>query len=261
MTEVSEDMILFGGSMETKYVAIGAILAAVYAVGSLIPVSGFIVASGVTATISITILVAPLFGILLGSSRGFVFGLIAGIIVWFIGGSGGLFQLVPILVFGAAISGLLTGLALKPMTKIGTLLIPGPTITAVYLFGIAALYLIPNYDSWWFISPYILAAFVSLFLQFKRIRFDPDKQGIMKYLQILPFAFIGTITEFSMMTMGAVYILAIPSIVFGTAIFPAMLIERTAATLVSTTILLAVIHAFRDLWYDNTSLDEVVTSE
>jgi hypothetical protein len=52
-----------------------------------------------------------------------------------------------------------------------------------------------------------------------------------------------------MMTMGAVYIAAIPADVFGFVIFPAMLIERTAAAIVSAVVAAAVLYTFKDqIW-------------
>lgn len=236
------DLELFEGKSSTKQYAVGVVLAAVYGVSALIPVSGFIVGSGIVAQISLSILIAPLFGILLGPSKGFIFGLIGGVVTGFLSVLvPSVVLIVPTVILGPAISGLLTGLCLKPRERSGGL------ITAGYLAVIMALYLIPNYEAWWFMSPYALAAIVALILQVRGIEFDPSTQHSLRYL--LPLTLIGTITDFSMMTMGAVYIASIPAAVFGFIIFPAMLIERAAAAIVSALVAAIVMVAFKDqLW-------------
>ncbi|MHA1958957.1 MAG: hypothetical protein ACW99U_01920 [Candidatus Thorarchaeota archaeon] len=243
-----EEMTLFTGQSDTKLLAVGGILAAVYGLGSLLPVSGFIAAPGVVATISVTILVAPLFGILLGPSRGFVFGLIGGVVAYLVGGSGGLYILVPPIILGPALSGLFTGLSRIPLTEVRGIKVPGPSLTSLYIVGIIILYLMVNMEAWWFMILYILAAGAAIGLQITGNRLDLKGIGSGSYLSILPFALIGTITDFSMMTMGAVYILSIPAAVFGTVIFPAMLIERSAAIAVSMILVVVLAKAFPDLW-------------
>ena len=64
-------------------------------------------------------------------------------------------------------------------------------------------------------------------LFFKKFEFDPNRS----YLQLIPFTFLGAMLDHSMMALGSVYLLEIPAPVFGFAIFPAMLVERTIATL------------------------------
>ena len=238
-----EKMELFQGSVSTKQYALGVVLAAVYGMSSLIPVSGFIVASGIVAQISFTILIAPLFGILLGPYKGALFGLVGGLITAFLSVVvPSVVLIVPTVVLGPAVSGFLTGLCLNRETSL-----PGGFITAGYLVVIIILYLIPNSTAWWFMLPYGLAAVVALILQVTGFEFKPMDTKAFRY--ILPLTLIGTIADFSMMTMGAVYIAAIPADVFGFIIFPAMLIERTAAAIVSAIVAAAVLYTFRDqLW-------------
>ncbi|MGY5864458.1 MAG: hypothetical protein RTV41_07620 [Candidatus Thorarchaeota archaeon] len=242
MTEAQNgesELKLFEGTSTTKQYAIGVVLAAVYGVSALVPVSGFIVGSGIVAQISLSILIAPLFGVLLGPTRGFVFGLIGGIITGFLSVIvPSVVLIVPTVILGPAVSGFLTGLCLRPRER------SGGFITAAYLAVIMVLYLIPNYEAWWFMSPYALAAVVAVILQVRGVEFDPSTQSSLRYL--LPLTLIGTITDFSMMTMGAVYIASIPAAVFGFIIFPAMLIERTAAAIVSAIVIGIVMVAFKD---------------
>lgn len=237
------DLTYVEGRQDTKLWAIGAILAALYGVGSLIPVSVFL---GVAATISLTLLVAPLFGILLGPWRGGFFGLIGGSIAFLLGGSGGLFQLMPILILAPGISGLLTGLCATPYIK--GRWVPGAGLTALYIFAIIALYEIVNYEAWWFMSYYGIALVVALILQLTHTELDFDNFDKNQILRLIPFALIGTITDFSMMTMGAVYILQLPALLFGLVIFPIMLVERTAAIIISAIVVIAVVKAFPEIW-------------
>ncbi|TFG06711.1 hypothetical protein EU538_09825 [Candidatus Thorarchaeota archaeon] len=237
---------LFQASENTKLSAIGIILAALYGVSTLVPISAFLGAAG---SISLTICLAPLFGILLGPSKGFGFGLVAGVLQAFL--SVFVFNIslvVPTVIFGPAVSGLFTGLALQKKATVGDSSFPGPTVTAAYLFVIVLLYLIPNSSTWWFMSLYIVAAVTALALQTADITFDWSKKGWRKYLQILPFTLIGTMTDFSMMTMGAVYILSLPADLFGYVIFPLMLSERITAVIISSILSAVVLTAFPDVW-------------
>ncbi len=239
----SLDLTYVEGRSDTSLFAIGAILAALYGLGSLIPVSVFI---GATASISLTLILAPLFGILLGPWKGSFFGLVGGVIVFLIGGSGGLFQVMPHLILAPGISGLLTGLCANP--NIRGRWIPATGLTAAYFYIIIILYVIVNHQAWWFISYYGIALVVALLLQLTETQLDVgdvSKRGILK---LIPFALIGTITDFSMMTVGAVYILQVPAAVFGFVIFPLMLFERTFAIILSVIVAIAVWKAFPQIW-------------
>ncbi|MBN2230759.1 MAG: hypothetical protein JW779_14315 [Candidatus Thorarchaeota archaeon] len=239
----SLDLTYVEGRSDTTMFAIGAILAALYGLGSLIPISVFI---GATASISLTLVIAPLFGVLLGPWRGSLFGLVGGVIVFLIGGSGGLFQVIPIMILGPGISGLLTGLCATP--QIRGKWIPASGLTAGYIYMIIILYEIENHLAWWFVLYYVLALFVALGLQLTDTQLeigDISKRGILK---LIPFLLIGTITEFSMMTLGAVYILHLPPAFFGFVAFPLMLFERTIAIIISLIIAVAVLKAFPQIW-------------
>ena len=119
-------------------------------------------------------------------------------------------------------------------------------MTSLYFVLIIVLFLIPNSVTWWFITPYILAALIALALQFKEIDIKTESAGPLRYLSIILLAIIGTFADFSMMTIGAVYILAIPAEVFGFVIFPIMLVERTVAVIVSVIVLSVVLKTFKD---------------
>ncbi|MHA2601442.1 MAG: hypothetical protein AM324_004835 [Candidatus Thorarchaeota archaeon SMTZ1-83] len=239
------EMELVGGTSATKQYAIGVILAAVYGVSALIPISAFLGSAGPLAQLTLTICIAPLFGILLGPTRGFIFGFIGGVITAFLPGVA---LFVPTVILGPAVSGLLSGLCLKSHTTLRSIRIPGPLLTALYLSIIMILYLVPNYGAWWFMVYYALAALVAVSLQFEEFRFDAGKRGYRRFLQLIPLALIGTITDFSMMTMGAVYILMIPAEVFGFGIFPFMLAERGAATIISAIVATVVLSTFKDVF-------------
>ncbi len=235
-------MELFGTSSETKKVAVGVILIALYAILALLPMSGFIGAAGLTSILSFAICVAPLMGIILGPWRGFGFGLIAGIIATMVSlpFGGGVYLIIPTTIFGPAVAALFTGLALKRTTKIGSLEIPGPMLTTLYLLVVVILYEIVVYEAWWFMLPYMLAAIVSLVFQIKKFEFDPSRS----YLQLIPFTFLGAMLDHSMMAMGSVYLLQIPAAVFGFAIFPAMIVERIIATLLGAVLGFIILKVF-----------------
>ncbi len=231
-----------GGTDRTKMVVVGIMLAALYCVAALIPVSPFIGPFGFESSLTMAIFIAPLFGILLGPVRGFVYGLLGGLIAAFVSP---LYLLVPTIILGPAVSGLMTGLSLRPVTRIGSVRVPGPGITALYLLLVTLLYEIPNYDAWWFMVLYIVAAGIAAVLQILKVEIGSPQRST---LGILPLSLIGTMTDFSMMTMGAVYLLNIPALIFGTVIFPVMLVERLAATAISAIVTVAVFGVFPELW-------------
>ena len=92
--------------------------------------------------------------------------------------------------------------------------------------------------------PYFLALVLAVILQFTELGIITDPKIAISYQKIVPLAIIGTFVVFSMMTMGAVYLLAIPSDVFGFIIFPVMLIERTIAVVLSSVVAAIVLGAF-----------------
>jgi hypothetical protein len=238
-----QEMELFETTSETKRVAIGVILAALYAVLAVVPLSAFI---GAASIISFAICIAPIIGVILGPLRGFVFGLIGGILAAMIlmVMPFNLYVVMPTVILGPAVSGLFIGLSVRRTTKIGNFRIPGPLITALYLLLIVSLFLIPRMDAWIFMTPYFLAVLVALCLQIVGIEFDLDKKGAYKYLQILPFTFLGAMLDHSMMAMGSVYLLGLDAGLFIT-IFPLMVIERTIATIVGSIVGFVVLTVLR----------------
>jgi hypothetical protein len=235
-------MELFGTASQTKKVAVGVILIALYAILALLPMSGFIGAAGLSSILSFAICVAPLMGIILGPWRGFGFGLIAGIVATMVSLpiGGGVYLIIPTTILGPAIAALFTGLALKRTTRVSNIEIPGPVVTTIYLIIVIVLYEIVIYEAWWFMLPYMLAAVVSLVFQIKKFEFDPNRS----YLQLLPFTFLGAMLDHSMMAMGSVYLLQIPAPVFGFGIFPAMIVERTIATLLGALLGFVILKVF-----------------
>ncbi|MFW9963410.1 MAG: hypothetical protein ACFFCX_07595 [Candidatus Sifarchaeia archaeon] len=224
-----QEMELFGAASQTKKVAVGVILIALYAILALLPMSGFIGVAGLSSILSFAICVAPLIGIILGPWRGFGFGLIAGIVATMVSLpiGGGVYLIIPTTILGPAVAALFTGLSLKRSTKVANTEIPGPFLATLYLIIVIFLYEIVVYEAWWFMLPYMLAAIISLVFQIKRFEFNPNRS----YLQLIPFTFLGAMLDHSMMAMGSVYLLQIPAGIFGFVIFPAMLVERTIATL------------------------------
>ena len=218
-----QEMELLEISSETKRVAVGVILAALYAVLAVLPLSAFI---GAASIISFAICIAPVFGIILGPVRGFAFGLIGAILatILLMVMPANLYLVIPTIILGPAIAGLFTGLMVHRKTKFG------PLITALYFAVIIILFLIPRPSAWIFMTPYILALVVALALQFVGVGFDLTKVGVTKYLQILPYTFVGAMVDHSMMAMGSVYILQLESGLF-IGIFPLMVVERAIATI------------------------------
>jgi len=225
-------MELFEPSGETRKVSVGVILVALYTILAILPMSTFIGAGGASSLLSFAVCIAPLIGLILGSVRGFAYGFIAGIIGSFVllPFGGGVFLILPPTILGPAIAGLFTGLLLKDVTKIG------PLLTAAYLMIIIIIFEIFKYEAWWFMIPYMLAALVALVLQFKEIKFDSTRTGVYKYLQFIPFTFVGAMLDHSMMAMGSVFLFDLPAVgIFSFAtIFPLMILERVVATILAS---------------------------
>jgi len=238
-----QEMELLETSSETKKVAIGVILASLYAVLAVVPLSAFI---GAASIISFAICIAPIMGIILGPIRGGVFGLLGGILaaILLMTMPFNLYLIMPTVILGPAVAGLFTGLSVQRTTKVGNLRIPGPLVTVLYLLLIISFFLIPRMDAWIFMTPYILAVIVALGLQIVGIEFNLDKTGATKYLQILPFTFLGAMLDHSMMAMGSVYLLGLPAGLF-IGIFPLMVIERTIATIVGAIVGFIILAVFR----------------
>ncbi|MFW9846571.1 MAG: hypothetical protein ACFFD6_07480 [Candidatus Thorarchaeota archaeon] len=237
----------FQSTSSSKIIAVGAILSAVYAIAVVLPMSQFIGPAGSSSFLSFAICIAPLFGLILGPKYGFVFGGIGGIIATIVSIQFSvLYLIVPTVILGPAISGLLVGLCLKPVTEVRSLRIPGPALTAVYLLLVIVLYLLPLSEAWWFILPYALAMLTALTLQVLRFTFDPRASFSRVPVQILPLTLIGSFADFSMMTLGSVYILQLDAFLFGTLIFPVMLLERTASVVLSALIASVLFTAFRN---------------
>ena len=232
-----QEMELFETTSETKRVAIGVILAALYAVLAVVPLSAFI---GAASIISFAICIAPIIGIILGPLRGFVFGLIGGILaaILLMVMPFNLYLIMPTVILGPAVAGLFIGLIVHRTSKIG------PLLTALFLVSIIGLFLVPRFEAWIFMTPYIVAVVVALVLQVVGIEFDLDKTGASKYLQILPFTFLGAMLDHSMMAMGSVYLLNLDAGLF-IGIFPLMLIERTIATIVGAIVGFVVLTVLR----------------
>jgi hypothetical protein len=249
MSEEQTDMIeleSFKSTSLSKITAVGAILSAVYAIAVLLPMSQFI-GTGSGSILSFAICIAPLFGLVLGPRYGFAFGGIAGILATIVSIQfGALYLLVPTIIIGPALSGLLTGLCLQPATSFRGIEVPGPMIAAAYLLIVILLYLLPLYEAWWFILPYALAALVAVVLQVSKFRFDSTASFSRIPLQILPLTLIGSFADFSMMTLGSVYLLGLDAFVFGTLIFPVMLLERIISVIISAIIAGVLFTAFRN---------------
>lgn len=237
----------FQSTSSSKLIAVGAILSAVYAIAVVLPMSQFIGPAGSGSILSFAICIAPLFGLILGPRYGFVFGGIGGIIATIVSTQfGSLYLIIPTIILGPAVSGLLVGLCLKPVTEVGSLKIPGPALTAIYFLVVILLYLLPLSEAWWFILPYVLAMLTALTLQILRFKFDARASFSRIPLQIIPLTLIGSLADFSMMTLGSVYLLQLDAFVFGTIIFPVMLLERTASVILSALVAGVLLTAFRN---------------
>jgi len=243
-TSEEQQMELLETRSETKRVAVGVMLASLYAVLAVIPLSTFI---GAASIISFAICIAPIFGLVLGPVRGFVFGLIGGILatmlLMFMPFN--LYIVVPTIILGPAFAGFFVGLSTHQTTKMANTIIPGPFVTAIYLLLIIVLFLVARLEAWLFMTPYILAVIVALGLQVRGIEFNLEKEGSSKYLQFLPFTFLGAILDHSMMAMGSVFILGLEASLF-VGIFPLMLLERTIATIIGAIVGFVVLTVLRN---------------
>ncbi|MBD3405256.1 MAG: hypothetical protein GF411_03855 [Candidatus Lokiarchaeota archaeon] len=241
--ETTQDMTLFGGSSLAFKIALGAIFSGIYGVFLLLPMSTFI---GAGSIISFAICIAPLFGILFDFRWGFMFGLLAGVIGLIVSSIiGGLFLALPNLVFGPALAGLFVGLSKRSTHKIRELQIPGPLIAAIYLFVVIAVFLVMRPDAWWFMVGYFVAALCALTLQIYHSN-NIITDDLTSKANIIPLVAIGTFSDFSMMTLGSIFILDLPGSVFGLVIFPFMLIERTIAIIISTLLAIIAIKVLKD---------------
>jgi len=240
-------MELLETTSETKRVAIGVILAALYAVLAIVPLSAFI---GAASIISFAICIAPIIGIIMGPLRGFVFGLIGGVLATIVlmVTPFNLYLIMPTIIFGPAVAGLFVGLSTHKFTKVANTSFPGPFLTAIYLLLIISIFLVARLEAWLFMTPYILAVIVALCLQYVGIEFDLDKQGTSKYLQILPLTFLGAMLDHSMMAMGSVFLLNLEAGLF-IGIFPLMLLERTIATVVGAIVGFIILTILRNELY------------
>lgn len=228
---------------DTRKISVGVILVVLYAVLAIIPMSTFIGAGGVTSALSFAVCIAPLLGIILGSIRGLAYGLIAGVVGTFVllPFGGGVFLFLPTTILGPGIAGLFTGLLFKDRIK------SGPLLTAAYLLLIIIIYEVYKYQAWWFMLPYMIAAIIAILLQFKEIRFDSNRKGISRYLQLIPFTFIGAMLDHSMMAMGSVFLLDLPAVGIGftfSLIFPLMIIERVVATILAALVGFVILQYF-----------------
>ncbi|MFX1484966.1 MAG: hypothetical protein ACFFCP_17450 [Promethearchaeota archaeon] len=244
-TDDEQEMDLIETRGDTRIVSVGVILVGLYAVLAVLPMSTFIGAGGVTSALSFAVCIAPLIGIILGSVRGFAFGFIAGIVgtIVLLPFGGGVFLFLPPTILGPAVAGLFTGLLLKKDTRVG------PLLTTAYLVLIIVLYELFKFEAWWFMLPYMIAAVIAFGLQFVDLKFDSNRKGVYRYLQLIPFTFIGAMLDHSMMAMGSVFLLDLPPVGLGftfSLIFPLMVIERVVATILATVVGYIILEYFGD---------------
>jgi len=239
-------MELIEPSGESMKITVGVIFVALYVILAIIPMSTFIGAGGVSSLLSFAVCIAPLLGIVLGSVRGFAYGFIAGILATIVLlpiNGGGVYLIIPTTIIGPGVAGFFTGLLLKEETKLG------PLLTAGYLILIIVLFELFKFEAWWFMLPYMLAVGIAIILQFFNLRFDPSRTGIYRYLQFIPFTFVGAMLDHSMMAMGSVFLLDLPALgIFSFAtIFPVMILERLVATILAALVGFIIFSYFGDV--------------
>ncbi|MFW9788993.1 MAG: hypothetical protein ACFFE2_04795 [Candidatus Thorarchaeota archaeon] len=240
-----QEMDLVETKGDTRIVSVGVILVGLFVILAIIPMSTFIGAGGVVSALSFAVCITPLFGIILGSRRGLAYGAIAGILgtLVLLPFGGGVFLFLPPTIVGPAISGLFTGLLFRKDTKFG------PTLTAAYLVLIIVIFELFKFEAWWFMTPYMLAAILAFGLQVKTIEFRTGQTGFNRYLQLIPFTFIGAMLDHSMMAMGSVFLLDLPPVGIGFTfelIFPLMVLERIVATILAAVVGYIVLEYFGD---------------
>ncbi len=242
ITMTESDLQLEGGTSESEAMTIGVILASLYAVVALIPLNTLI---GMGSILNLAICIAPIFGVILGGARGFVYGLIAGFLaltltLGVIGNS--IYLAAPPTILGPALAGLLVGFAARPRSISGKRVL-GPALAAIYLTIVIIVFMTYCATGWPFIIPYVFAALTALALQFMHIEFKAERQGVWRYLQFIPFTLIGAFADLSMLTLSAIFLFGFTGEVF-LPIVPVMIVERTFSIVLSSIILYALLLAF-----------------
>jgi len=184
-----------------------AILAAMFAVLSLIPISIFI---GAGSFLSLSLVVTPVIAILLAPLEALICSIIAGLVIVFLNP-------------GAAMFGILTLLLPTAGSICGSLIFHkkiGFLPVSIFLLGVIVFYIINRKSFIFWIVPHIIALILVI----------GSPLMVKINVKIYVISFISTMCEQGVMLILAISFLKLPVVVFQTA-FPLMLYERVFATI------------------------------
>lgn len=197
------------------------LLASLYAVTSVVPVSIFI---GASSLLTLNLIITPLIAILLPPLNAVATAIIGGLLALWIAPAQAIFG--PTTLF-LPIAGAFFGSLLFYKSKLGSIASSG------FLLVIITLYLMARQTFPYWIFPHLLAASFAFFMLFLK--------SLRK--KIFVTVYVSTMCEQAAMLLQAVYILQLPAEVFMSA-FPLMLYERLIATVGS----FLLIESLRQLW-------------
>lgn len=194
------------GDFDTRELAKASVLAALYAVASLIPISFFV---GAQSFLSLSIVLVPVMSVLLRPREALISSFTGGLVVLFLNPGANMFGLFTILlpVFGATLGSVYSHWGKK-----------GAYYPATFVGLVCVFYLFNRTEFPFWVIPHILMVG---YLILSRLKEFKGNYFICSY--------VATITEQSMMLVFAVSLLNLPVVVFQTA-FILMLYERLFAT-------------------------------
>lgn len=202
--------------MKSKDITQIAILAALYAVAGLIPISVFI---GAPSFLGLNLIITPVIAIMLSPFNAFLTAIIGGIISLYVAPSQAMFGVLSV---SLPVIGAFFGSVAYHHKR-------GGIVSAFFLFVATALYLIKNIAFFWFIIPHLVAALmVLIYPLINTFRFRTSL-----------YVYVSTMCEQGIMMIFAAWMLGLPSFVFAT-ILPLMLYERLVATIGGTIIALTI---------------------
>ncbi|RLE54126.1 MAG: hypothetical protein DRJ30_05715 [Candidatus Methanomethylicota archaeon] len=192
----------------SKNLTLMALLSALYASLTLIPISPFI---GGPSLLSLNLIIIPVLAYFLNPLEAFISSIIGGLAsMWLPSALSGVFGPFAILLP-------ICGSTLGSLYKYGV----GRIIVAFYLFICIIGYLarVPQFPYW--ILPHSIALLLCIFSMLKELK---------RRLSFFLNAYIATMCEQSIMMILASYLLSLPAEIFAIA-FPLMIYERLAATI------------------------------
>ncbi len=230
---MSDEFISEGFTKRTSFkIVLTSLFSAIYVILTPLPLNQLIGGSGI---LSINAIITPIFGIILGPIWGLFAGIIGGIVSASIFPAAAGMWIYSIIAPG--LGGFIGGTLIEKKISISKHQIPSLIISVlIFIVGIFG-YLIQLYEAWWFIIPHMFAAI--LLIAIYKVNIEQINDYARKLL-IFVYAYIATMGEHIGIMMGAVYYLNLNATVMGTIIFPIVIFERFAITLISGIIILVI---------------------